>query len=153
MREDAKFEDGVDKPVHVKALDIEDTKIVSAIVQDAVLNVSDMKWDRKSRRFALLINRFRWEVDNQRSIERVRSLLVIEDVKSVATLGVNRTEADVVLSILTLDVTAGDDGQATLEVVLAGDGAIKIEVEAIELTLRDVTQPYLAPSRKRPSHD
>jgi hypothetical protein len=40
-----------------------------------------MKWDRKRRRFAVLLNRFRWEdreAAERRPPERVRALLVIE---------------------------------------------------------------------------
>ena len=29
---------------------------------------------------------------------------------------------------------------------------IRLSVEAIELTLKDVTRPYVAPSKKAPSH-
>jgi hypothetical protein len=35
---------------------------------------------------------------------------------------------------------------------LAGDGAIALEAEALEVTLKDVTRPYLAPSGKVPNH-
>jgi hypothetical protein len=35
---------------------------------------------------------------------------------------------------------------------LAGDGAIRLEVEALEVALKDVTRPYRAPSGKAPSH-
>ena len=33
---------------------------------------------------------------------------------------------------------------------LAGDGAVALEVEALEVTLHDVTRPYRAPSGKVP---
>ena len=36
---------------------------------------------------------------------------------------------------------------------LAGDGALRLEVEAIEVTLKDVTRPYRAPSGKVPHHE
>ena len=58
---DAKFEDGGDRPLRLKALDIEDLTVLSSLAQDAVFPASEMRWDRKARRFALLINRFRWE--------------------------------------------------------------------------------------------
>jgi hypothetical protein len=35
---------------------------------------------------------------------------------------------------------------------LAVDGAIAVEVEALEVILRDVTRPYAAPSGKVPGH-
>jgi hypothetical protein len=36
--------------------------------------------------------------------------------------------------------------------VLAGDGAIRASVECLDVTLKDVTRPYLAPSRHMPKH-
>jgi hypothetical protein len=35
---------------------------------------------------------------------------------------------------------------------LAGDGAIALDVEALEATLEGVTRPYVAPSRRAPEH-
>jgi len=37
-------------------------------------------------------------------------------------------------------------------ITLAGDGAVSVEVEALEVTLQDVTRPYIAPSKARPTH-
>ncbi len=61
MSEDAKFEDGREKPLNLGALDTDDLKIVSSLAQDAVFPITEMKWDAKARRFGLLLNRFRWE--------------------------------------------------------------------------------------------
>jgi hypothetical protein len=36
---------------------------------------------------------------------------------------------------------------------LAGDGAIALDVEALDIRLDDVTRPYRAPSGKVPHHD
>jgi hypothetical protein len=44
------------------------------------------------------------------------------------------------------------DGPGRVVLTLAGDGLICVEVEALEVTLTDVTRPYLAPSRRAPSH-
>ena len=35
----------------------------------------------------------------------------------------------------------------------AGDGAIGLDVETLDVTLKDVTRPYVAPSRKIPDHN
>ena len=56
---DATFEDGGEKPLRLKALDVEDLGVLSGLVQDAVFPSSEIKWDRAARRFALLLNRFR----------------------------------------------------------------------------------------------
>ena len=153
MVEDARFEDAAEGPVALRALDAEDLKVISALVQDAVFPVAEMTWDRRRRRFALLLNRFRWEeAPKTRPPERVQSVLVIEDALTVATQGIDRADPDLVLSLLALDWTAGEDGTGRITLVLAGDGAIAVDVEALEVTLRDVTRPYVAPSGQTPRH-
>lgn len=151
MSEDARFSDGDETPLRLRALDADDLSVISGLVQDAVFPASEMRWDRKTRRFALLLNRFRWERAG-REAERVQSVLAIEDVKGVASQGVDRREADLVLSLLSLAFEPGEDGAGRVVLTLAGDGAVGVEVEALEVVLRDVTRPYLAPSGKRPAH-
>jgi hypothetical protein len=58
-----------------------------------------------------------------------------------------------VLSLLALDFAPGNDGTGRLTLTLAGDGAIALDVEALEVRLDDVTRPYRAPSGKVPRHD
>jgi hypothetical protein len=157
MAQDARFEDGGEKPLNLKALDAEDLEILSSLIQDAVFPVTEMKWDQKRRRFALLLNRFRWEdigaeTMRKRNFERVQTVLAVDDVLKVSSQGIDRTDKDVILSVLTLSFEPGDDGTGRLVLTLAGDGAIAIDVEALDLTLKDVTRPYVAPSRKKPTH-
>jgi hypothetical protein len=157
MVEDARFEDGGDEPLRLMAVDADDLQVVSTLVQDAVFPISEMAWHPGQRRFALLLNRFRWE-DKQaaerrgRAVERVQSMLVIGDVEKVQSQGVDRGENDVVLSLLSVSFVPGEDGAGRVELTLAGDGAIALEVEALDVTLRDVTRPYIAPSKHTPEH-
>jgi len=157
MADDARFEDGDARPLRLRALDSNDLGVIAALVQDAVFPASEMKWDCRRRRFALLLNRFRWEDKSAaeqrgRGFERVQSVLAIEDVQSVASQGVVRGEAQTIHSLLTLEFEPSVDGAGMLLLTLAGDGAIRISVEALEITLKDVTRPYIAPSGKVPGH-
>lgn len=153
MVEDARFEDGAERPLRLRALDAEDVPVLSAVIQDAVFPVTEMRWDRRARRFSLLINRFRWEDPaSTRAPERVQSVLSFADVLAVRSQGVDRGDADLILSLLSVEWDSGEDGTGTLTLVLAGDGAIALQVEAISIDLRDVTRPYLAPSGRRPDH-
>ena len=61
MTQDASFEDGRERPLNLGALDQDDLQVVSTLIQDAVFPASEMIWDASQRRFAILINRFRWE--------------------------------------------------------------------------------------------
>lgn len=150
MTEDARFEDADEGPLRLRALDEEDLGVVSAAVQDAVFPITEMRWEQSKRRFALLVNRFRWERSG--GPERVQSVLAVEDVVRVASQGIDRGEADTVLSLLSITWEAGADGTGALTLTLAGDGAIRLKVEALEVTLTDVTRPYGAVSGRAPDH-
>ena len=149
---DARYEDGASRPLNLVARDAGDLAVISALVQDAVLTAGDMRYARSKRRFALLINRFRWEDGAARGAERVRSLLVIDDVTVVQGQGVNRKDPDLVLSVLAIGFAPGEDGTGVVTLTFAGDGALALGVEALELSLKDVTRPYSAPSRLVPKH-
>lgn len=151
---DARFEDAFDAPLRLVARDPADLQVIAALVQDAVFPLSEVQYDRRSRRFAVLLNRFRWESRSGAALppERVRSVLVFEDVLRARVQGVDLRARDTVLSLLSMDFSDTGDGTGTVQLILAGDGAIALHVECIEALLRDVTRPYAAPSGKAPSH-
>jgi len=158
MTQDAAFEDGREIPLNIGAMDAEDLKILASLSQDAVFPVTEIKWQAAKRRFAILLNRFRWEDQSAaqkrgRKPERVQSLLLVENVLGVASQGIDRSDKDMIFSLLDVEWTEGEDAAGIVTLLLAGDGAIRLQVEALELGLRDVTRPYIAPSGKVPDHD
>ena len=156
MTEDARFEDAAEAPLRLRAFDEEDLRVISSLVQDAVAQTSDMRWKMGQRRFACLLNRFRWEdarrAERRGDWERVRTVLVIEDVLSVRSLGLVPGDASVT-SLLAIAFEPGEDGGGRVVLTFAGDGVVEVTVEALEITLTDVTRPYRAPSGRAPSHD
>lgn len=153
--EDARFEDGRETPLNLGALTPEDLQVISALVQDAVFPAHEMVWRPRDRRLALLVNRFRWEdgARDRRGAERVQAVLAVDQVLAVASAGFTRGDKDMVLSVLALDwVPDADPPGGMLTLVLAGDGAVRARVEALEVTLKDVTRPYRAPSGRAPDH-
>ncbi|MEO1952681.1 DUF2948 family protein [Thioclava sp.] len=157
MTRDAKFEDGGEGAIALRAETKDDLPVIAALVQDAVLPITEIAWEAKSRRLALLINRFRWEDKAQaeaekRPYERVRSLLVISDVTHVSSMGIDRSDRDVVLSILDITFEETEDGAGRVNLTLAGDGALAADVECLDVDLRDVERPYRAPSGHAPHH-
>ncbi len=61
MTQDARFEDGREAPLNLGAGDSDDLAVIASLTQDAVFPASEMRWNRKAARFALLLNRVRWE--------------------------------------------------------------------------------------------
>jgi hypothetical protein len=150
---DARFEDASGAPLNLGAMDPDDLQVLSALLQDSVFTVRDISWQKRHRRLALLLNRIRREDGvHAEPPERVRAMLVVENVLGVASQGVPRDDPDMVLSLLSVSFEPGEDGAGHVVFTLAGDGVLRASVEALELRLRDVTRPYVAPSGKAPDH-
>lgn len=148
---DAGFEDGADRPIALIAQEADDLPVLSALVQDAVFPLRELAYVRPRRRFAILLSRFRWEDRARakamgRSYERVQSLLVVHDVLAVRSTGFDPNAKDAVLSLLSIHFIATAEGAGRLALTLSGGGAIELEVETLDATLRDVTRPHLAKS-------
>lgn len=157
MAADARFEDAAEKPLRLKAYDSDDLITVSAMLQDSVLPVSQMQWERAQHRFGLLANRFRWEKSDaahavHRDIERVQTVVVFSDVVRVRTSGIDLQDREQVISVLNIAFEEDKDGTGQIVIHLAGYGSIILDVECIDVTLEDVSRPYLAPSGKVPTH-
>ena len=148
---DASFEDGGEQPLRLRAEDSEGLQVLSALCQDAVFPIAEMTWRPKKRDFSILLNRFRWEDKRHaeargRPFERVQSVLIISDVLNVASQGIDRTDKSTVLSLLSVTWEPGEDGAGHVVITLAGDA------ECLDVSISDVTRPYIAPSGKAPKH-
>lgn len=154
---DARFADADPAPLALLVTDPEDLTVVSTLAQDAVLAVSDIAYDTRHRQLALLVNRFRWEDADHarhegRPYERVRAVLLISDVQKVQSDGIDRNDAEMILELLALQWQPGADGTGRLLLEFSGDGTLAVDAECLNVELRDVTRPYIAPSRKAPQH-
>ena len=149
MTEDATFEDGAERALDLGAMDAEDLKVLSALCQDAVLPGGGMQYRKADRRFALLLNRFRWEdhdkaAQQRRPFERVRTAIVIDSVLSVKARGLDPSDRETLFALLSLELEPGEDGAGRLILHLAGDGDLALEVECIEMALSDISKPWVA---------
>ncbi len=154
---DARYADGAENPVRLRAENTEDLAVISALIQDAVGQNGETSWQPSKHRFALLINRFRWEDKDAaeaqgRPFERVQSTLVIESALKVGGEGLDPADKEQIFALLALEFAPAEDGTGTLSLILQGDGAIHLEVECIDVTLTDVSRPYLARAKQVPHH-
>lgn len=154
---DARFADADPAALALMAEDAEDLLVISSLVQDSILPVTEIAYDLRHRQLALLLNRFRWEDADaarreERAFERVRSVLLISDVQRVQSDGIDRADSDLVLELLGLRWQAGEDGTGRLLLEFAGDGTLAVHAECLNVELRDVTRPYIAPSGREPRH-
>jgi len=154
---DATFEDGAEQPLRLRAETSDDLTVISTYVQDAVGQNSEISWLTKKHRFGILLNRFRWEDQlnaelQDRPYERVQSMLVVESVLKVAAQGLDPSDKDMAFELLSVSFQPGEDGAGQVLLTLAGDGMIALDVECLDVTLLDVSRPYIARSTHVPSH-
>jgi len=142
------------EPLKLVALDVEDLKVMSAHLQDAVLRVGDMAYVPKQKRFALIVNRFDWEGANSsgsQTNERRRATLRFERVMDAKVQNLKQRAASAAVELLAVqfEETTAPEGYVTL--IFAGGGAVRLKVECIEAELSDLGPAWRAKSR--PEHD
>jgi len=140
------------QPVALMAADAEDLQTISAMLQDAIVKVGDIAFVQSDRRFAFVTNRFMWEAKRGflSQGQRVRAGVHIDDVKAVRARAVRMDAKDAIVDILSLDWEGGEDG-GTITLNLAGGGAIALDVEAINITIQDLSEPWKA--KRKPDHE
>ncbi len=133
------------------ALDPEDLAIISTHLQDAVLRVGDIVFLPKERRFAIEVRRFDWEAGFDQPPQRRLTCMHFEQVKAVRVRGIDQTRKDAVLNLLAISFDETDAPSGTATLIFAEGGAIQIDVECVELQMKDVGPVWAADGR--PIHD
>ena len=135
------------------AADAEDLETISARLQDAVAQVKDLVFLPKSRRFAALFNRFKWESAGAAAGTRVRAGLHIDGVLSAKATKLRAGNPDAVASLLAIRFQANgaEDPGGVIELVFSGGGLLRLEVECIDAELADLSGEWSA--RGRPVHE
>ena len=128
------------------AVDAEDLAIISSATQDALVPVRDCGWFKDEKRFALLLNRFRWEASDERESSRTHSALVFNDVTSVSHIDVPLGEPDRVLELLAV----AQEAPNTVILRFAAGRAIRLEIARLACHLEDVGEPWATPWK--PAH-
>ncbi|SDF99325.1 Protein of unknown function [Limimonas halophila] len=162
-----------DRPLKLRARDTEDYRVLSAVLQDALVPVRDMDQLPRERRFVMVVNRFRWEArapledlpdlprqeppeaaddagDDARFedaplYQRVHAGVAFDRVRSVAFRGFSRQEGERVLELLAV---LPDAEGVTL--AFAEDAAVRLQGAGIVCHLEDLGEPW--PTRWRPDH-
>lgn len=147
------------KLLKLTALDTEDLAVISACLQDAIGRVADTGYEPRRRRFAVLLNRFRWENEARpslggllgpRSPERVRCAVHFDAVTSVRHRNVNQANPEQLLDLLAIQAEEQRDGSVRIKLLFAGGPEILLEAECIDCYLEDVSLPWAA--KGRPEH-
>lgn len=138
------------------ALDAEDLAVISAHLQDAVTTVGDLAYLPRDRRFVALANRFDWMdalrqgAGDKDAFNRRRAAIRFERVLGAQVQGLDLAEKGRALSLLAIsfDATSLPAGHVTLH--FSEGGAVRLQVECIEVGLTDLGAAWEAESK--PQH-
>jgi len=155
--------------LRLRAADAEDMDVVAALLQDALVPVLDMTYQKRERRFVMVANRFRWresdtedgasaqpeplegdasfeDSDTPPAHERINTGVRFDKVVRVQSKGISDGGRDQILNLLTV-VTESK----SITLLFSEDAVIRLDVEEINCHLEDVGDPW--PTRWRPHHD
>ena len=140
--------------LRLRAEDAEDLAVISACVQDALVSVRDLAYDRDARNFVLVANRFRWErrdagTGEGAPFERTLCGIAFDTIDGVAYRGFHRNEEERILSLLAIRPTFGPNG-GVIDLEFAGGAAIRLSASAISCRARDFGEPW--PTVWQPGH-
>ena len=118
----------------------EDLKVISAHLQDSIVNISDIANLEKNKIFLIQSSRFMWE-DVEKGVfrknKRIRTVLKFENVIKVHSKNINQSKNDKFLDFLTIETNVMPDNNYEMNIIFAGDSIIKVISEVIEVTLDD----------------
>jgi hypothetical protein len=137
--------------LRLRAHDADDLQVVSACLQDAIVPIGDMTYERAARRFVLVANRFCWERtdDSEPVSDRVNCGVVFDGVSAVRLRRIDRTDRSLMLSLLAITREDLPTGVA-LTLVCADNRDIRLEADGIAVQLEDFDAAW--PTMNRPRH-
>ena len=120
----------------LSALDTEDLAVISTQMQDAVLLVGDMQYSRLRKQFVVLANRYAW--DETETPQRRRTGLHFDRVLGVKSIGIDLSEKDAVMSLLSVTFAEMDAPSGEVLLTFSGGATIRLIVECLEAQMNDL---------------
>ena len=134
------------------ALDEDDLSVISAHLQDAVLQIGDIRYLAGEQRFVMVANRFDWQEASGKKGVRRRCGVHFNRVLAVQSRKVRQGVENAVLSLLSVEFKAGDVApEGSIELTLSGGGSIRLDVECVEASLEDLGPMW--ETANIPNHD
>ena len=130
-----------------------DLRVVSAHLQDSIVNVTDIASLKKNKIFLMQLNRFMWE-DVEKGVfrknKRIRTVLKFENVLEVVSKNINQVKKDKFLDFLAIETNITPDNNYEMKIIFAGDAIIRVISEVIEVTLDDQGEAW--DTKNKPKH-
>ena len=123
----------------------EDLEVISAYIQDSIVEVKDIVFLEQNRIFIMIINRFKWEnVEkiNLKENKRIRCAIKFEEVLKVKSKKINQKSKNKRLECLAIKCREILNNNYEIKIFFAGDGIITLISEAIEVVMHDLGKAW-----------
>ena len=129
--------------MNLNAIDTDELKIISTILQDGLIEVNDIKYLPSIRSFFLMITRFMWEEKIVNKVDqRIKAVLSFEDVLSVYSKNIDQLNKNKTLELVTFNYYPNNSKNIEIELLFKNDAIIKLETEIIRCKLEDQGKPW-----------
>jgi hypothetical protein len=127
---------------HLKliALDPDDLAVISAHVQDAHVQPSDIIWRQGEKRLVIGMNRLDWEqtLAGETEPRRLIAALRFDRVLACKSRNIDLAEPDALLDLVGIEFHPGEEPSGSAILLFAHGGALRLDVECLECELTDL---------------
>ena len=104
--------------MRLNAIDTDELKIISTVLKDGLIEVSDVKYLPSIRSFVAMITRFMWEEQAINKVNlRTKAVLFFEEVMSVTSKNIDQTDQKNVLELLDFNYFTNNDKNLEIELL------------------------------------
>jgi len=122
------------------ALDADDLAVISAHVQDARVQTSDIVWRQGEKRLVVGMNRLDWEqtLSGETAPRRLIAALRFDRVLSCKSRNIELEAPGTALELLGIEFHPGDAPGGSAVLMFSNGGALRLDVECLECELTDL---------------
>ena len=127
-------------PLKLIALDADDLAVISAHVQDARVQTSDIIWRQNEKRLVIGLNRLDWEqtLAGETSPRRLIAALRFDRVLACKCRNIDPAARETLLELVGIEFCPGEKPGGCALLLFSHGGALRLDVECLECELTDL---------------
>jgi len=127
-------------PLKLIALDADDLAVISAHVQDARVQTSDIVWRQDEKRLVVGMNRLDWEqtLCGGTTPRRMIAALRFDRVLACKSRNIDPLAPEAALDLVGIEFYPGHDPGGSALLMFSDGGALRLDVECLECELTDL---------------
>src|SRR6476661_1620968 len=138
---------GMPEQLKLIALDADDLAVISAHVQDAHVQATDIIWRQGEKRLVVGMNRLDWEqtLAGETSPRRLIAALRFDRVLACKSRNIDMQAPETMLELGGIEFHPGDAPSGSAILMFSHGGVLRLDVECLECELTDLGADDLVP--------